>query len=78
MNIEIPKAATRVISGAMRELAATIQCNDGIANMACAEAAERLDEQQETIDRLREVLKRRTSYNEAKEQCGELDEMKNE
>ena len=39
------RVETRIISGAMYELARTIQSNDGVANSACAEAALRLDEQ---------------------------------
>lgn len=37
------RVETKVISSAMYELSQTIQSGDGIANAACAEAAERLD-----------------------------------
>ena len=35
---------TKIISAALRELADTIECDDGVANMACLQAADRLDE----------------------------------
>jgi len=51
------RAKTAVISGAMRELARTIQSADGVANAACEEAADRLDEQEKTIKFLVKTLK---------------------
>lgn len=47
---------TKIISAAMRELAATIQSDDGIANAACYEAAERLDEQDGRIKQLESAI----------------------
>jgi hypothetical protein len=41
---------------AMRALANDIQSEDGVANAAIAEAAQRLAEQQERIKRLEELL----------------------
>lgn len=41
---------TSTIADAMIELAHTIQCDDGIANAACAEAAERLRLLQEAVN----------------------------
>lgn len=38
------KSSTPVIIGALRELANTIQSNDGVANTAISEAADRLEE----------------------------------
>lgn len=38
------KSSTPVIIGALRELANTIQSNDGVANAAISEAADRLEE----------------------------------
>lgn len=52
------RVETRIISAAMHELARTIQCGDGIANAACAEAAERLDEQTVEIRRLKDRLQK--------------------
>ncbi len=46
------RVETKIISGAMMELSRTIQSEDGIANAACAEAAERLDELQAEVDSL--------------------------
>jgi len=46
------RVETKIIIGAMLELARTIQCDDGVANAACLEAAERLQEQE---DRIREL-----------------------
>lgn len=47
---------TNIISAAMRELAATIQSDDGVANAACYEAAERLDEQESRIKILESAI----------------------
>jgi 2-hydroxy-3-keto-5-methylthiopentenyl-1-phosphate phosphatase len=47
---------TKTISAAMRELAQTIQCGDGVANAACAQAAERLDAQDAEITQLQKQL----------------------
>ncbi len=46
---------TETIIAALRVLARDIQSNDGIANAAIAEAADRLEEQQERIKRLEEA-----------------------
>lgn len=47
---------TKIISAAMRELAATIQSDDGVANAACHEAAERLDDQDSRIKQLESAI----------------------
>ncbi len=44
--------SSKIVSGAMRELAATIQCDDGVANAACYQAADMIDDQAAKIDRL--------------------------
>ena len=44
---------TSIISSAMRILARDIKSNDGIASMACIQAADRLDELQKIIDRIK-------------------------
>lgn len=41
---EPPRTDTKTLAAAMRVLAAEIQSDDGVANAAIAEAAERLDE----------------------------------
>lgn len=50
------KPETKVISTAMYELSETIQSTDGVANAACAQAAERLDFQTVEIMRLKAQL----------------------
>ena len=47
---------TKIISAAMRELAATIQSDDGVANAACYEAAERIDDQDRRIKQLESAI----------------------
>jgi hypothetical protein len=44
--------STETLVAAMRALANDIQSEDGVANAAIAEAAQRLEEQQERIKRL--------------------------
>jgi len=39
-----PRSSTATLIAAARELAATIQCSDGVANAALGEIAQRLDE----------------------------------
>ncbi len=39
-----PPVPTKIIAGALRELSETIQCDDGLANLACLQAADRMDE----------------------------------
>ncbi len=39
-----PPVPTKIIAGALRDLSETIQCDDGLANLACLQAAERLEE----------------------------------
>ena len=48
---------TKIISAAMYELSETIQSGDGIANAACAQAAERLDCQTVRIRQLETVIR---------------------
>jgi len=48
-----PRTKTSTLVSAMRELARTVQCDDGVANAAIAEAAERLAE----LDGERTVLR---------------------
>jgi hypothetical protein len=49
------KTSTETLVAAMRALANDIQSEDGVANAAIAEAAQRLEEQQELIVRLQAV-----------------------
>ena len=48
---------TKVISGAMYDLAKSIQSDDGVANAACAQAAERLDTQTVRIMQLETAIR---------------------
>lgn len=50
------RSSTETLIKAMRILSSDIQSDDGVANAAIAEAAQRLEEQQERIKRLEEVL----------------------
>ena len=47
---------TETLVSAMRALANDIQSEDGVANAAIQEAAQRLEEQQDRIKRLKEAL----------------------
>ena len=47
--------STETLIAAMHILATEIQSDDGVANAAVAEAAQRLEEQQERIKRMEEV-----------------------
>ncbi len=47
--------STEMLVAAMRALANDIQSEDGVANAAIAEAAQRLEEQQDRIKRLEEA-----------------------
>ncbi len=49
---------TKIISGAMRELGSTIQCDDGIANASCHQAAERLDELEAETKYLSKIIQK--------------------
>ena len=46
------RVETKTISEAMRELARTIQSEDGVAAAACNEAADRLDKQAKIIQEI--------------------------
>jgi hypothetical protein len=50
------RSSTEKLIKAMRILSSDIQSDDGVANAAIAEAAQRLEEQQERIKRLEEAL----------------------
>ena len=50
------KSSTETLIGAMRILARDIQSGDGVANAAIAEAADRLEEQQEEITELKKFI----------------------
>ncbi|MGA0889454.1 MAG: hypothetical protein ACO3S0_16165 [bacterium] len=50
------KSSTETIIGAMRILARDIQSDDGVANIAILEAADRLEEQQEEITELKKFI----------------------
>ena len=50
------RVETKTISEAMRELARTIQSEDGVAAAACNEAADRLDELEQEVDMLIDQL----------------------
>ncbi len=43
---------TEIISGAMRVLSTEIQTQDGVANAACRQAADRLDQQDKDLQTL--------------------------
>ena len=47
------KSSNETLIAALMELSRTIQCDDGLANAVCAEAAERIRELQAEIDRPR-------------------------
>ena len=49
------RSSTRSLINAMRVLDSEIQSDDGVANAVIAEAAERLEEQQERIKRLEQL-----------------------
>jgi len=44
------RSTTETLIAATRELAATIQCDDGVANAVLSEAADRLEELQQAIE----------------------------
>lgn len=46
------RTETKILVSAMYELARSIRCDDGVANSAIAEAAQRLDEQKIRINML--------------------------
>ena len=50
------RTSTETLVSAMRALANDIQSEDGVANAAIQEAAQRLEEQQDRIKRLKEAL----------------------
>lgn len=52
---KIPQTETKVLHDALRVLARDIVSEDGAANVAIAEAADRLSEQAKEIERLREI-----------------------
>ncbi len=47
--------SSKIVSAAMRELAATIQCGNGVANAACMQAAEMIDKQADLIEKLKHL-----------------------
>ena len=61
------RISTETLIAAMHILATEIQSDDGAANAAIAEAAERLAEQHMRIKRLEEALEARASDNELNE-----------
>ena len=54
---EVMKSKTSVIAGAMKVLARDIQCEDGVANAACQESAERLQELEKALNDANERIK---------------------
>ena len=56
------RSSTETLIKAMRILSSDIQSDDGVANAAIAEAAQRLEEQQERIKRLEEALESIREY----------------
>ncbi len=48
--------SSKIVSAAMRELAATIQCGNGVANAACMQAADMIDELAEMVDDLQDEI----------------------
>lgn len=76
------KTDTQTLIEAMRILSRDIQSEDGVANAAIAEAAERLQEQQESLDGLTQVIKSQKQTNDAlvkmcKELLGALEKIAN-
>jgi hypothetical protein len=68
------KTDTPTLISAMRHLAATVQCDDGIANAAIAEAADRLAEltaEKAAIERLKSALRDLVEYSQPLEYIGE-------
>ena len=63
-------STTRSIINALRVLDSEIQSEDGVANAVVAEAATRLEEQQERIKRLEEELS--DAYSEIREHHSEV------
>ena len=55
---KIPYTETKVLHDALRVLARDIVSEDGAANVAIAEAADRLSEQATEIERLRQDISR--------------------
>jgi len=56
------RSSTETLIAAMHILATEIQSDDGVANAAIAEAAQRLAEQQDRIKRLEEALESIREY----------------
>jgi hypothetical protein len=56
----IPRTSTESLAIAMDIIARDIQSDDGVANAAIAEAAQRLREQQEQIERLTGIIQKLT------------------
>jgi hypothetical protein len=46
---DTPTSSTSTLIAVLRELAATVQCDDGVANAALSEAADRMDDMQDVI-----------------------------
>jgi DNA-directed RNA polymerase subunit RPC12/RpoP len=51
------RSSTETLIAACRELAATVQCDDGVANEALREIAERLEEFKEDAEKWRALMK---------------------
>jgi hypothetical protein len=58
------RSTTETLIAATRELAATIQCEDGVANAALSEVADRLAELQADRAALIDALQELTDYSE--------------
>ena len=54
--MDMDKTKTEIISDAMRVLSTEIQTQDGVANAACRQAADRLDQQEKDLIALKKRL----------------------
>jgi hypothetical protein len=48
--------STETLIEACKDLAATVQCNDGVANSALFEIAERLEQQDRALQKIRNIV----------------------
>ena len=58
--MEEKRTDTPTLISALRELSATIQCDDGVANAAIAEAADRLQELSDEVEELNGMISEMT------------------
>jgi hypothetical protein len=68
--MNIPKSSTETLINALQILSVAVNSEDGVANAALAEAAQRLHEQQERIKLLESRLATRWKSMKADHHCG--------